>query len=841
MTLPLMLRKLHTTARILQVTAHPDDEDGGMLALESWGKGNAVMLMTLTRGEGGQNKVGSNLFDELGILRTLELLESDKYYGVEQRFSRVADFGFSKTADETFQKWNGHDVALADIVRVIRTFQPDILIARFDGSPRDGHGNHQASAILTREAFRAAGDPNRFAEQIKEGLMPWQAKKLYTGNVHADEAYTIKLETSMVDPLLGVSYAQLALAGLRHQLSQGAGAWQLPAGPRFTYYKLQDTTIPNYHPEHEQDFTDGIDTSLPGLAKRSNEASPARSQAILRDLEKATAAISKTSADGQSTANASTLFQASEAITSCQEQLGANNAGFQASLKTKGEQLREALQLAVGIEASATYDAIDSSPVVAGAKFNVKLKAGNNGEARISMCPGGYRFGLGAAHNALTAWPCGVLPARGDADFALQVEAPLNSSPARQFFYRDDPETDTVYKISEPSLVTLPLTPSALRVGLDFSSLPGALPDFSSQMETRVCGHTDGGPKCIPATVLPEFSILVAPVAQVIPAGAAGARPVSVNVLSNVSGSSSAELRLELPAGWHAEPVAQKVSFDHASQQREVKFDVFPAAQSEGRAEIRAVLDNKGKKFSEGYSLVWREDLDSAYYYQPAAQHVSVVQVKLPKALRIGYITGTGDDIPTVLGQIGLDVTTISPEELASGDLSRYGTIVLGIRAYDTRDDVKKSNQRLLDFVKNGGTLVVQYNTDVANFNGGHFAPYPLEIARDRVSVEEQPVEILRPNDAIFSYPNRITARDFDNWVQERGLNFPYKWDAKFEPLLSSHDPGEPALEGGLLRAHYGNGVYIYNAYSFFRELPAGVPGAVRLYVNLLSAGHEPR
>ncbi len=271
------LRRLQTTGRMMQVVAHPDDEDGGMLTLESRGKGVQTLLMTLTRGEGGQNKLGSSLFDVLGVLRTLELLASDRYYGVEQRFSRVADFGYSKTADETFQKWGGHDVALADIVRVVRTFRPDVLVARFSGTENDGHGHHQASAILTREAFRAAADPNRFPEQIKEGLQPWQAKKLYIGNVCGfgamtcpAENYTVKLNTGQVDPALGMSYVQFAMEGLRHQLSQGAGGWSVEPGDRFTFYKLVDSVLPPTTDKdgHEKDFFDGIDTSLPALASR---------------------------------------------------------------------------------------------------------------------------------------------------------------------------------------------------------------------------------------------------------------------------------------------------------------------------------------------------------------------------------------------------------------------------------------------------------------------------------------------------------------------------------------------------------------------------------------------
>src|SRR2546425_6824169 len=272
-----MLLRLHTTARLMQTTAHPDDEDGGMLTLEARGHGVTTLLMTLTRGEGGQNKVGSNLFDVLGVLRALELTASDRYYGVEQRFSRVADFGYSKNPEETFQKWGGHDIALGDMVRVIRTFRPDVLIARFSGTERDGHGHHQASAILAKEAFRAAADPNRFPDQIKEGLQPWQPKKLYIGNVCGfgatscpDENYTVKLNTGEEDPVLGMSYVQFAIEGLQHQQSQGLGDIKVPSGPRYAFYKLADSVVPNTKDEkgHEKDLFDGVDTSLPGLIRR---------------------------------------------------------------------------------------------------------------------------------------------------------------------------------------------------------------------------------------------------------------------------------------------------------------------------------------------------------------------------------------------------------------------------------------------------------------------------------------------------------------------------------------------------------------------------------------------
>jgi len=326
------------------------------------------------------------------------------------------------------------------------------------------------------------------------------------------------------------------------------------------------------------------------------------------------------------------------------------------------------------------------------------------------------------------------------------------------------------------------------------------------------------------------------PGTQVISTHNGSSSEVTVGVASNLSREVRGTLRLELPEGWRSEPAQIAMEFTRRGEKKDFQFKVFPAGLQEGRAKVRAVLTADGEKFSEGYTPVTREDLGSFYYYQPAVQRVSIVDVKAPHDLKVGYIMGAGDDIPTVLKQVGMDVTLIPPEQLASTNLSVYGTIVLGIRAYDTQKDVATNNQRLLDFVAAGGTLLVQYNAGVGDFNSGHFPPYSAELSRARVSVEEAPVEILAPDDGVFHYPNEITARDFDGWVQERGLYFMDKWDEHFKPLLSCHDPSEDAQKGGLLRAQYGKGTYIYTGYAFFRQLPAGVPGAVRLFVNLLSA-----
>jgi hypothetical protein len=328
---------------------------------------------------------------------------------------------------------------------------------------------------------------------------------------------------------------------------------------------------------------------------------------------------------------------------------------------------------------------------------------------------------------------------------------------------------------------------------------------------------------------------MLEPATQAISTHNGSTSTVTVGVSSNLPRPAQGMLKLELPESWRSEPAEQPVDLAHRAETKEFAFKVFPAGLQEGRANIRAVLGSEGEKYSEGYTLVTREDLGSFYYYQPAQQRVSIIDVQVPHDLKIGYIMGAGDNIPTVLKQVGLDVTLITPEKLATEDLGQYGTIALGIRAYDTQKDVVANNRKLLDFVASGGTLVVQYNTGVGDFNAGHLTPYPAQLSRSRVSVEEAPVDILAPEDGVFRYPNAITARDFDGWVQERGLYFMDQWDEHFKPLLACHDPGEQPQKGGLLRAQYGKGTYIYTGYAFFRQLPAGVPGAVRLFVNLLS------
>ena len=861
--LKLTLRRLHTTARLMHTVAHPDDEDGGMLTLESRGHGDSVLQLTLNRGEGGQNMVGSDLGDELGIIRTLELLSADRYYGVEQRFTRVADFGFSKTPAETFEKWGGHDVALADMVRVIRTFRPDVICTRFQGAERDGHGNHQASGILTREAFHAAADPARFPEQIREGLQPWQAKKLYMDNVRANEDWTIKLETSQNDPLLGETYVQFAWKGLQHQLSQGAGTWHFNLdGPRYSYYKLIDsapakTIAAN---THENDFLDGIDTTLPGLAARlgSDQAKVpwlrSQLQAITKTVDDATAAADKDpQTAGPPLLHGMNLTRALIGKIEASSLSGAEKADLLARLRTKERQFEQASNLAFANELQLSPGTPDGRPMAAefstdeGNVLAAVITAGKSFLLRATLHNGSTapmvvkQFALDVPQNwkselFLDKMPKQIAPGDGVA-LTFRVMPPIDAQPTKAFFHRDDPETDAVYKIDDAKYLTQALPPPPVSVHVAYS-IDGAEGVIHSFARTPMHDRKDNA-WSMPLAVVPPFSVKASPATQVIAAGSNPSAVLSV-VVRTTGDRGSGTVHPEVPQGWTVDPTTATVEFKQPGEQTKL-FKELPDGAKESRYHVRAFLNSNSRDYSDGYDLVTRPDIGGFFYFYPASQRASVVEVKVPPGLKIGYVMGAGDDIPSVLQELGLNVTLLTPDDVEHGDLSQFGTIVLGIRAYDTQEVVKKNNQRLLAYAKNGGTLLVQYNTDPGDFNAGHYMPYSAQLSRARVTVEEAPVTILDPQNSVFHYPNTLTQKDFDGWVQERGLYFMDQWDPQYKPLLASNDPGEPPQKGGLLLAQYGKGYYIYTGYAFFRQLPFGVPGAIRLYVNLLSVGHEPK
>src|SRR5215469_12573914 len=873
------MRRLHNTGRLMMVVAHPDDEDGGLLTLESRGKGVHCLLMTLTRGEGGQNETGDTFSDQLGVLRTLELLAANRYYGVDQRFSRVADFGYSKTADETFEKWGGHDVPLADIVHVIRAFRPDVLIARVSGTTRDGHGHHQASSLLTQEAFRAAGDRSRFPEQFKEGLEPWQPKKLYIGNVCGfgsttcpDENWTIKLNTGEDDPLLGMSYTQFAVQGLKHQQSQGLGDIKFPAGPRYAFYKLADSVVANTKggDGHEKDLFDGIDTTLPGLVTKFPE------EVDLSWLKPELTKIGDHLGDSVS-ALSETILQLDSLMERLEKsETTASDANSElpqyAAEKATAEFLEEkqlqaahALNLALNLNLEVTVapPGGPSAPLPSEKNAFTHVSPGQNIEL-LAKLHNSSKYWITVSNATLEQHEDWIRKAHaeqrtvgpGDDYYAnFLVHIPNDAPISRPFFRRENPQTESVME-AEPGYLDAPMPPVPLRVRIEYEvgehrGLHSPAPDFLKRHSNEprmgwIAGDTlvpfadeHGQARRLALAITPAFSMDLEPSERIVPVADGKALSAGVHIRSNLSGTPMGTLHLSLPPGWTARPETVEVNLARRGDSGDFPFQLSPSILSEGHARVHAILEDGGKEYSEGYTLVTREDLGSMYYFEPAIQHVSIVDVKVPKELKVGYIMGAGDDIPNVLQQIGMNITLIPAEKIGSADLSPYATIVLGVRAYDTHQELVDNNKKLLDFVSSGGTLIVQNNNNTSNFNSQQLTPYPVELGRARVSVEEAPVRILEPQNPIFHYPNQISPKDFDGWVQERGLYFMSTWDDHFRALLSSHDPSEAEQKGGMLEAQYGKGTYIYTGYAFFRQLPAGVPGAIRLFVNLVSAGKE--
>jgi hypothetical protein len=428
------------------------------------------------------------------------------------------------------------------------------------------------------------------------------------------------------------------------------------------------------------------------------------------------------------------------------------------------------------------------------------------------------------------------------ASYPFKVTVPPDAKYTQPYWSRSNPETETVYSLSEPGLLTSPFSPYPLWAGVTFSVgtqlQPFGTSEISGVAKIKFIDPTLGQSER-PLAVGPPISVLLTSPVAVAPVGGTSKTQIGVSVHSNVQSAVHAKLKLDTPQGWKVEPAEIAVDLDHDGDVRNYSFQITPQSLHEGTYNVTARAEYNDKQYAEGFKVITRPDLDSYYAYRPATENVQAVDVKLPAQLKVGYIMGAGDEIPSVLQSVGLNTSTITTQELASGDLSRYGTIIVGIRAYDTRTDVREHNRRLLDYVNAGGTLIVQYNQSITAFNDGHFTPYPATEANVRVSVEEQPIEILAPEERVFSWPNKITQKDFDGWAQERGLYFMSQWDPQFKPLLACNDPGEPPQKGGLLLAHYGKGIYIFSAYGFSRQLPAGVPGAIRLFVNLVSAGHQ--
>jgi LmbE family N-acetylglucosaminyl deacetylase len=780
------IQKLRTIASLMHTTAHPDDEHGGMLAAVSRGEGARVTLLTLNRGEAGDNAIGPELFDALGLIRTEELLRADQYYGVDaQYFTTVVDYGFSKRLEEALVKW-GRENVLRDVVRIIRVERPLVVVARFQGNDRDGHGNHQAAGLITQEAYRIAGDANVFPEQIRdEGLRPWQPLKLYMGGVRDAEDWTLAIDANVYSPWLGDTYANFARAGLAFQRSQNGGRVDGFPAARLLYYKRLASRVDA--PAKEHGFFDGIDVR------------PSWYAPIAAQVDEAIRAFSVQ----DPSASAAALVRGLQATRHAEQQF-ASDLDRVDVLKRKETQFVDALNASLGVDYTA--DALVAGPVVPGQTFDVQLRFASGASTRLEYS--------GA-------------PTR-------RITVPADAAPTRAHFARSS-IVDNRYTVSDAAVRSLPWPPPPFVVRDEYR-VDGVSVPISAPVTYRE-PQPPYGVAVRELAIVPALAVSVSPRQTVVPLADAHARMhLAVEVLNNAPSGSRGELRLKLPPGWSSEPAAAPFSLARAGERSHVEFVVSPAGVTARDYAIEIVAESGGRRFAEGYEAIAHRDLETRFLYHPSTARVRGVDVKIAPGLKVGYVMGVGDEVPSGIAQLGVQVHLLDASDLATGDLSRFHAIMTGTRAYGVRDDLRTYNARLLDYVKNGGNLIVLYNTP-QEFDPNTFAPYPATLPRDaeEVSEEDSPVTILAPTRPEFTTPNAITKADFDGWVEQRGSKFFSAWDAAYTPMIETHDQGQTPQRGGWLTASYGKGHYTYFAYAFHRQLPYSVPGAYRLLANLLS------
>ncbi len=810
------MQKLRTTVSVMHITAHPDDEQGGVLAQLSRGDGARVTLLTLTRGESGDNAIGPELFDALGLIRTEELLAANRYYGVDQQyFTTAVDFGFSKLLDESLAKW-GRDALLRDVVRIIRMERPTIILSRFQGSNRDGHGNHQAAGLMAQDAFMAARDPSRFPEQITEGLAPWSPAKIYVGGVRPEEDWTVQINTGEYSPTLGDAFENVARRGLSLQRSQNGGRFTPVAGPNAVYYKL----------------------AAIGPIVTSKVGAGAKEQSMLhslpRNIEEAIGSTGR--AIDEAVAAAMAAFRIDDPSTSVvglaqgleltrQALAAAIDPQVRHLLRIKEQQFQDAINAAMGAQLTAiTNPAVMGAPVP-GQTFQVDARLELRSRAVVS------------ARQSVT-----VLSAPGfrltGPSFQVTVagDAPLSTKP---YFYRKGLQ-ESRYTLTDPLQFGRPVTPAPLIASATY--IVGDVPVEIRVPVVRRESKAPYGDIAREVRTVPRIAVTTSPVNAIVPIGQRyRAIEIQVALLHNADAPSHGQVVLHLPEGWRAKPASQAFAFTRAGERTSYRFSVIPGAIEQQTYEVAATAIDGLGEYREGYELIDHRDLELGYLYRDASTVVRGVDVTTVAGLKVGYVMGIGDQVPQGLQQLGAQVTLLGEPELASADLSTYDAIITGTRAYAVRDDLKTYNARLLDYVRNGGNMIVLYNTQELVPNT--FAPFPGELPRtaEEVSEEDSPVTILAPTHQAFNWPNKITAADFNGWVEQRGSKFFTKWDASYTPMIATNDKGQAPQSGGWLTARVGKGTWTYFAYALHRQLPYGVAGAYRIAANLLALNKMPR
>lgn len=832
----LLLRRLDGVKRVLLIGAHPDDEDTALLAALSRGLGAETAYLSLTRGEGGQNLIGAELDEGLGLIRTGELLAARTLDGGRQYFTRAFDFGYSKTAEETFRYWPREEI-LRDVTWVIRTFRPQVVVAVFSGTSADGHGHHQVAGIIAREAFDVAGDPTRFADQIEAGAPAWTPLKLYRLTRRAPQEGTTGIETGSFDPILGRSYFQIAMESRSMHRSQDMGTAQ-PLGPRRSTVALLESRVNRDGPD---EIFAGVDTALVALAP---DLPDERRQAVLTEIGEYREAI----AQAKEALNLSDPWKATpplgKALGALRHLLasldgsGPDGASTEAggdlarSLRERLPLLEEALVRSAGVVVDVR---MDRDLLVPGETATGTLELWNGGPFPLN--------GVSWAPAMPEGWEISGDTARAEsveagavARWRFQLHPPQSADPSRAFYLAEEREGELYQWPRERGLWGESVNPDLFNGRLAFTIGDHGDVDVGRPGLYRGVDKASGE-FVRPVQVVPALAVSLDPSLMVWPSDGREVREFRVTLKTLGDRPLEGTVGLGVPENWRVSPQSVPFSLPGSGGEAVIAFAVTrPEGAPDGLYDITArARTSDGEGYSAGVTLVDYPHIRRGILFPEARSRVSVFPVAMPVGLRVGYVMGSGDGGVGAIRQMGAEVDLLGAEDLRSGDLGRFDAVVLGIRAYETRPDLAAANDRLLDYARKGGTVIAQYNK--YEYPRGGFAPFEVEMSRphDRVTDETVPVRILDSSHPILVAPNTIGPGDFEGWVQERGLYYLSSWDPAFQPLLAMSDPGEDPKEGGLLVARVGEGFYVYTGLAFFRQFPEGVPGAYRLFANLVS------
>ncbi len=834
-----LLKRLNTTKSVMMIGAHPDDEDSALLAYLARGENARTAYLSLTRGDGGQNIIGSELFESLGVIRTEELLQARRLDGAQQLFTRAFDFGFTKTLGETKQKWD-EKVILCDTVRAIRNFRPLVVISRFSGTPADGHGQHQYAGYISPLAVKAAADAN----QCKNSGTAWQVLKFYVGQGFRSQAQpTLRINTGEYDFLLGRSYFEIAMEGRSQHKTQEQGGLEL-RGEQFSGLNLMELVVPKV--ANEKSVFDGIDVSITEFPKLVGLPKDFISKQLTEIQNAAVRTLQKYEPNNPQKivpmlASGLRLLQSFTDLSSSASNKDLKYRQANQFLKQKEQEFNEAIKLASGIRIDVlteketvvpdeiflttvrVFNPQEKNPRV----LSIKLIAPDGWEISKTTEPKNANQNFFRRENAEETF-----------HFSVKVS---KDAKATQPYWLENERKNYLFDWEADGNQTLPfqkpLLTASLMIQVDDVDIT-----INQPVQYRFADDIRGEIRR-DLNVVPKISLsLDQKLLVVSQSEKAQTRKIVLSITNNSSSSTNGEVRLNIPKELKVSPAAVNFTLKNKDEKTSVVFDLtIPTKFKISDFELSAQATVNGETFTKAMNEIAYPHIQTHRFYTRAKTKVVVLDLSVAP-VRVGYIMGSGDAVPEAIRQMGLTVDLLNESDLTGNDLSKFDTIVVGIRAYQIRRDLISNNQRILDYVKNGGTLIVQYQRP--DYVRQNLNPFPASMTDTqkttagttaRVVDENAKVTILDARNPVFNFPNKITDADFSGWVQERNLYNFTTFDQKYTPLLESHDAGEAENKGGLVVAEIGKGKYVYCSYALFRQLPAGVSGAYRLFANLLS------